>query len=285
VVERWGNAPGQYSVHYVGRRAALGTSGCAHGSDDRALVVDLGDSPKLPQMTLFLDGRGDPYGTKKTANSASQMKALHLVPFVAAVQRGAEALQVLSFAAGAKEKPATLCAQFTVPSAAEVWEGDAMIDPGTPERPTTLSGGAPIFIRIGDAVAAVRFLLAQGVDGKPAPITYVDDELGLPARRLTIALSPGPPSGRGTVVAWVRVADGLDRKAFDSFRTRVSALRGSAKIEGDRVLTASGDGLRIEADLDRGVRMALEGGEPDLLLGVDGRDIGRDQMAAAGLPP
>ncbi|MDR0353708.1 MAG: hypothetical protein LBI02_10335, partial [Opitutaceae bacterium] len=79
IAQRWGGAPEHLAISWIGRHASLASSGAGRGSDERTLVANLGDSPAIPQLTLFMDGRGDPFGTKKLSNTAHQAKALHLV--------------------------------------------------------------------------------------------------------------------------------------------------------------------------------------------------------------
>ena len=115
VVQRTGADPAAIATNWIGRGVNLASSGMARGGDDRTLGANIGYTPAVPQMTLFMDGRGDPYGLIKTRNAAGQAKALHIVPFVATVQRGPEVLQALSYdpPAGKKNSPAALACLFT----------------------------------------------------------------------------------------------------------------------------------------------------------------------------
>ncbi|OAM88883.1 hypothetical protein OH491_12060 [Termitidicoccus mucosus] len=287
VVQRWGEAPARTAVHWVGRHAGLGTSGEAYSREDRALVIDLGDSPAIPQLTLFMDGRGDPFGTKKVKGADAHAKALHLVPFIASVQRGPEALQLLSLeplgpAARFKPKPgelSCLLTHLTIPREAEVWAGDARLKPGTPAKPAVIPPGAPLFARIGDAAAAIRILYSDTTDGdRPAEIRFIDDGRAAKARRLTLVHDTAEPKGRATVVAWLRVAEGLDDAGFAAFRQTFASAAAGVKKEGS-VIKATAAGLaaplRIEADVEKQERLLLEGGEPrPALLTVNGREIG-----------
>ncbi len=284
VVQRWGEGPEHQAVNWVGRTAGLASSGASHESDERTLVADLGDSPAIPQLTLFMDGRGDPFGTKKTANAAAQSKALHLTPFIATVQQGAEVLQVLSDeprGPKSKHKPGELSCfltHLTLPAVAEVWIGDARQPSPAPGVPTPIPLDAPVYIRLGQGVVAVRFLAATTDTGERAPIEFVTDDANGPARRITVVHAAQEPRGRGTVVVYLRAGDGLDDAQFAAFRKTFARTGATATLHGT-VVSAKVAGqhgpMRIEAEIAKGERRVLQGGEPDALLSVNGQDVGR----------
>ena len=287
VVQRWGDGPEHQAVNWVGRAAGIASSGASHGSDERTLVADLGDAPSVPQLTLFMDGRGDPFGTKKTANAAAQAKALHLTPFIATVQRGPEVVQVLSdepLGAKSKHKPGELACfltHLTIPTAAEIWLGERRLDQDAGVH-AAVPIGAPIYVRFGSGAIAVRFLAAIAVDGKPASIELVTDDPAGPARRITVTHAAGEPAGRGTVVVYLRATDGLDDAAFAAFRATFQRTAATASVAG-AIVTAEVAGqkgpMKIEADFVTGERRVLQGGEPDALLSVNGNDVGRSILA------
>ena len=142
VVQQWGERPEQRAVNWLGRSVSLASSGATRSRDERTLVANLGDSPKLPRVALFMEGRGDRYGLKKLVGG----KAPHLTPLIATVQRGAEVLQVLSddpLATDARNKPGDLkyfATHLLVPAAAKVWFGEERATPGSPDRPTHARG-------------------------------------------------------------------------------------------------------------------------------------------------
>jgi len=290
VVQRWGDKSEQRAVHWIGKHVSLASSGASRGTDERTLVANLGDSPAVPQLTLFMDGRGDPFGTKKTTNAAGHAKSLHLTPFIATAQRGADVLQLLS------EEPrglhtryktgelACFLTQLTLPARAEVWIGETRTPPGTPDKPALVPLDAPVFVRLGEAAIAVRFLLATAVDGGPAPVQWIEDSPRSPARRLTVVHSGSEPKPgeRGTVAVWLRAVEGLDDTRFAAWRKEIAAAKTQAWFAGNvatlEVPGASGP-LRIVADVGDGTRRELVGGEPDALLGVNGRDFGREVLA------
>lgn len=288
VVQRWGPGAEQRATNWIGRHVSLASSGASRGSDERTLVANLGGSPAVPQLTLFMDGRGDPFGTKKTTTASLHAKALHLRPFIATVQRGAEVLQVLSdepLAPGTKHRPGDLMcflSQLTLPAQAEIWIGDSRAEPGSAARPALVPAGAAVFVRLGDAVIALRVLLATTTTGGVAPVQLVADGRRAPARRLTVVHAASEPKGRGTLVVFMRAAEGLDDAGFAAWRTKFSTTRAAATLTGDVIRAeAAGENaaLRIEADVRRGERRVLSGGEPDALLSVNGRDVGREVLA------
>jgi hypothetical protein len=291
VVQRWGEGPGRIATDYIGRRVSLGTSGHENGRDDRNLVINLGDSPAIPQMILFMDGRGDPYGTKKTANAAAQAKALHLVPFVATVQRGPEALQLLSadpLGPGSPNRRDTLrcfLTHLTIPAAATIWIDGVRVEPGTPKEPLLLDlkPGTVVSARLGDAIAALRLLHADVTPGETwtrPQIRLIEDKKGDETRRLTIVHDRNAPRGRATIVAWLRVAEGLDDAGFARFRRDFAAAAAAVARDGGTFRAAAAGlagELRIEADVVKRARHILAGAEPrPALLTVNGREVGRE---------
>ena len=154
VVQQWGERPEQRAVNWLGRSVSLASSGATRSRDERTLVANLGDSPKLPRVALFMEGRGDRYGLKKLVGG----KAPHLTPLIATVWRGPEVLQVLSddpLATDARNKPGDrkyFATHLLLPAAAEVWFGDEWATAGPPERPTLARAGSAVFVRLGEAV-------------------------------------------------------------------------------------------------------------------------------------
>ncbi|MDR0351824.1 MAG: hypothetical protein LBI02_00170 [Opitutaceae bacterium] len=286
VVQRCGPLPEDIAVNWLGHRVSLGSAGRERGGDDRMLAANLGDSPEIPQISLFMDGRGDPFGTKKTKNAAGQAKALHLVPFTATVQRGPEVLQLLSLeplAPGSRHKPGELsCFQthLVFPAASEVWHGDHPARPGSPRRPAPVPAGAPVYIKMDGAVLAMRILYADTTEKRaPAPVHHIRDSSKAAANRVTIVHDAGEPRGRATVAVWLRAAEGLDAAGFAAFRRAFAAAAASASLDGARFraeVAGLAGPLRIEADVTAKKRLLLEGGEPrPALLSVNGREAGK----------
>ncbi len=287
VVQSWGPKPEQTAVNWIGRGVSLASSGASRSRDERTLVLNLGASPAVPQLTLFMEGRGDPYGLRKLVGG----KALHLTPFLATVQRGPEVLQVLSdepVRPGSRNRPGELsyfATHFTVPAQAEVWFGDERAKPGPATAPTEVPAGRAIFVRLGDAVVGLRILMATTTANGPAPVRFVADGANDAARRITILHAAEDPRGRATAAVWLRVADGLDEATFAAWRREFAGAVGRADLAGGTLkaeVAGLAGPLRVEADVEKGERIRLEGGEPWALLGVNGRDVGREIWSAAG---
>lgn len=280
VVQQWGERAEQRAVNWIGRRVSLASSGAARSRDERTWVANLGDSPAVPQLTMFMEGRGDPYGLKKLVGG----KALHFVPFIATVQRGPEVLQMLSddpLKTDARNRPGDLkyfATHFTVPAAAEMWVGEARVQPGA-----EVPAGSAVFVRSGDAVIGLRVLLATTTNGEAATMRFLADEPGDVARRLTVMHADGEPRGRATLTVYLRAAEGLDDAAFAAWRRMFASTRAEANLVGDvataKVAGAQGP-LHIEADVAKGERNVVGGGEPAALLSVNGRDVGRETLGA-----
>jgi hypothetical protein len=285
VVQRCGPLPEDIAVNWLGQRVSLGSAGRECGGDDRMLAANLGDTPDIPQISLFMDGRGDPFGIKKTKNAAGQAKALHLVPFTATVQRGPEVLQLLSLeplAPGSRHKPGELsCFQthLVFPAGAEVWLDDRPARPGSPRHPAAVPAGTPVYIKMADAVVAMRILYSDTVGKQaPAPVYHIRDSSKAAANRITLVHDAGEPAGRATVAVWLRAAEGLDAEGFAAFRRAFAGAAASASLDGAH-FQAEAAGLagplRIEADVAGKIRRKLEGGEPrPTLLSVNGREVG-----------
>jgi hypothetical protein len=283
IVQRWGQGPEHHAVNWIGHHVSLGSSGATRGADERTLVANFGDSPSIAQSVLFMDARGDPYGSNKTLNAASQAKALHLTPFIATVQHGPEVLQVLSDdPAHAKSKPrdfSCFLTHLTFPATAEVWIDNARCD--FAEKTTPVPTGANVFIRIGDAVMGVRFLLATTA-GESSPIEIAVDDPKGPARRITVVHARGIPSGRGTVAAYFRVAEKLDPRGFASFRDEFRETKALSSIHGDTIdaeVNSKFGPLHVVTDIVKAERRVLEGGERDALLSINGVDLGAEILS------
>ena len=283
VVQRWGEKPPQRAIAWIGHAVSVASSGASRGTDERTLVANLGSTPDVAQVNLFMDGRGDPFGTIKTANAAGQAKALHLTPFIATVQREADVLQLLSLQPGdpgTRTKAgelACLLSHLTLPSAAEIWIGDHQIT-----RDAPLSADQPLFVRLGAGALALRVLVARATDGTPAQLALITDSPRGPARRLTVTHAAKSPEGRGTLAVWLQAADDLDDAGFAAFRREFAAREFRVREDGATVeATVSGrrGELVLRANSARQTREVLAGGEPEALLSVNGVDLGPQILA------
>jgi hypothetical protein len=112
-------------------------------------------------------------------------------------------------------------------------------------------------------------------------VQWIEDDQGGVARRLTVVHAATAPHGRGTLAVFLRAADGLDEEGFAAWRKKFSAAPATARLAGDLLVAeAAGDQgpLRIAADVAKGERRVLAGGEAPALLSVNGRDVGREVM-------
>jgi len=145
--------------NWIGRHVVLGVVGRvaaaamnARGGEPRRT------SPAVPQLTMFMEGRGDPYGLKKRRRREGAAFSAVYCDRAA----GPEVLQVLS-RRSAQDRSAQqgggfglFCdARFTVPTAAEVWIGERQVQPGV-----TVPAG-----RCGVRAAGRRGARAAGVVG------------------------------------------------------------------------------------------------------------------------
>ncbi|MFO1450817.1 MAG: hypothetical protein U1F61_21850 [Opitutaceae bacterium] len=283
VVQQWGMRPEERAVHWIGHHVSLASSGASRSRDERTLVANLGDSPAIPQLTLFMEGRGDPYGLKKLVGG----KALHFTPFIASVQRGPEVLQILSdepLGPGTRNRPGELSSfvsHLTFPATAEVWIGERQIPDTPPERSIPVAAGVPLFVRCGEAVIGVRILLATTTTGEFAPVHWVRDDGVTEARRFTVQHASSEPTGRAHLAVYFQASEGLDAAAFATWRAAFTSIKAEARlVDGRLVAEAAGlrGPLRIKADPVKQVRLEVTGGEPPGLLSVNGRDLGRELL-------
>lgn len=146
-----------------------------------------------------------------------------------------------------------------------------------------IPSGQPVFVRQGDAVAGFRILHAVDLHCDPAPVELRTDIATSAAMTLTVVHSAGKPeNGRASVALWTRVAEGLDDAEFAHFRNEFAQAPAKAVFDGNTLeVAASGlrAPLRLKADLETSRRLICEGEEPgteDMLLAIDGKDLGRE---------
>jgi len=287
VHQRFGPNPWERATHYVGRRFSLGSAGHDYEPTGKPLTVNLAGGPRMAAVNFLMDARRDPYGTNRFVTGGGHRKALHLLPFLMSVQRGAEVLFLASidpaspgFRRWAPE-PACLLSHLVIPSNVEVWVGEGVAQPPAAGSQTEVPRGQAVFLRFQDVAVGVRFVLALDTAGQPAPVALAND--GRPgAMRLTCTHSATAPKGRGTVALWVRAAEGLDDVGFARFRAGFASAAAEARVEGSRIEVAvpGAEGrLRLACDVAKGERLACEGAEPGSeahILSVNGRDFGRE---------
>ncbi len=291
VRQRWGEQPVQWASQYVGRAFALGAAGASYWNMDKSLVLNWSGGAKVPTTQFFWDGRGDPYGKSRIAESGAHSKSLHLIPFVAAVQRGLEVLQFSALDMGrknvghSKEEIRLLAAHLVLPASVEVWRGEERVERPAEGESVSLPPESAYFLRMGDVAVGVRFVHAADNRGKPAKLALVHDGARYGAMRLTCTFSEGKPEGLSAAVLWVRAAEGLDGASFSRFRKEFATARAKAHADGG-TLRCEVEGLRgpmrIAANPAKQELHQAEGGEPGVeegLLVVNGKDLGREVLS------
>jgi hypothetical protein len=296
LAQQWGAEPWERSVHYVGRHFSLGTSGEGYGAQDRMLALLLAGGPEMPIVSFSLGYRDDPYGQTKVPTPEDHPKTNHLLPFVASVQNGREALLLESLDPVSTRNPVGgktpipyegVWATLVLPSAAEVWQAERPVPPGESSIPWPEA--SPLFLRYGDAAAAIRLVFARDDAGTPPPAMLVRDGSALGAQRLTANLANGRPRSRVTAAIWIRAVEGLtDDAAFADFRRNFIRAQGRVRAATDGVridLEVPGltGPLRMAIDLPHEKRLLLEGADPAMakgFLNIDGRDVGGELLPA-----
>lgn len=286
VRQRWGSAPYQTASQWLGKKIAIGTAGAAYlDAMDKTFVV-LFEGSNLPTCSFLMDARLDPYGKKRYTTGGGHLKAHHIFPFLASVQRENEALLLASARSGspAFQRSGTnlTCwlSHWVIPSEIPLYIGDS-------EKPVQFNNSiklpfpdTPVFLKKGDAAVGFRFIYGTTPDNNTAQVEIVDDGKEFGARRITCIHSLAPPNGRATVATFVRVAEDLDEIKFKEFRKQFSAAKANI-IRNNNVLDVSVDGLvsklRLAVDLERESRLTIDGAEQldkNALLTVNAKEIG-----------
>lgn len=280
VHQRWGKEPWQRSAHYRGRRFSLGSSGASRAFDDKVFTLNLAGDADTPMGCFVLDGRDDAYGKRREIGKDGHAKALHLIPFVASVQDGAEVLLLASDDPTMPkhrrpvERLAGLWSHLVLPTASRLCDA----------RGATLSAGelppaAPLFLRLGDVAVGIRFLHRRGSDGREAGLRLVRDGDRWAAQRLTVTHAGGEKiPGRGTVAFWVRGVEGIDDAGFARFAASFAAAAATASDTAGRIrLRVTGVNGPLQLDVEPARQLYHRASAPnappaDFLLTVNGRE-------------
>ena len=289
VRQRWSSQPGDRSANWVGRSIALGTAGATYGGAmDKPLSVVFAGGDKMPMVNFFMDARNDPFGKNREETGGGHMKAFHVVSFLMGVQREREALFLTTTSPEDADfkrytkTPTCLLSQLVLPrDGVTAWIGEEQSNLTKEVGAKPVQLGQPVFVRCGDAVAGFRVVHAVNMEGGPAAIELKNDGNKLGAMTLTVTHSPAKPGkGRASVALWTRVAEGLDDAGFAQFRRDFAQAEAKAVLEGP-ILDVTASGLRLKANIEKQERLACEGDDPgaaDLLLAVDGKDLGREAL-------
>jgi hypothetical protein len=283
--QRCGTNETDWASQQIGHHVSIGVAGTGKGAEDKPFAINLAGpaGSKTVMVNFFMDGRGDPYGTKKIPTGASgHSKAHHLPTLFRAVQSGSDVLFLASYqwnGKPAKTEGPTIClySHLDLPEEAVVWSADQPLDPKLPSQPIP---GNLCFLRMGDIAVGIRFLLAEDITGKPVTAELVNDGQQFHAKRLSITHSTTPPGeARGTVAVAVRAEEELDDAGFAAFRKKFSEARVSADHR-DSEVTLSTDGTKnplvLKTDLKSGKVLQTAGGDPSVEiapLSVNGKKV------------
>jgi hypothetical protein len=271
----WGPDPLQSRTHFLTPDISLGTATTGYGGRmDFLLTADLPGPRDAVRCYFVPDGRGDPYGKKKIAESAAaeaHQKALHLTPFWTAAQDRGEALALVVYRQ--KDIPAdaaSLESHFVMPLTAEYSVAGRPVVFKTGQAASfPVAPGESVVLRKGTAALGIRVPWTNG-----AAVHLVYDANAFGAVRLTIdhkSVSMTPPSA----LLWLRAGSGLVDES--SFRTWKRELENTPiKLEtGSESLSASlPSGVALAAGAPFEEALAPSPAPSGAVLEWDGKDIG-----------
>lgn len=272
----WGPDPLQSRSHFLAPDISLGSATTGYGGRmDFLLTADLPGPRDAVRCFFVPDGRGDPYGKKKVAESAAaeaHEKALHLTPFWTAAQDQGEALALVVYRP--QDVPAdasSLESHFVMPlTATYSIGGRPIVFQAGQAASYPVAPGEAVILRQGPAALGLRVPWANG-----AAVHLVYDANTFGAVRLTInhkSVSTSPPSA----LLWLRAGSGLeDETVFGKWRQQLENTR--IKLEtGQSGLSArlpSGVALSAEPPFEHA--LAPTPSPSGAVLEWDGKDIGR----------
>jgi hypothetical protein len=286
ICQRWGDKAWETSVHYMGKKMAVGSAGACYCPEDKSFTINFAGGPKMVVMNFVMDGRGDPYGVNKAVTGGGHMKSHHLTPFLTSVQRGADVLLIASDNT-AKKKSGNIDVEFdkmlahlVLPAELKVWFGEELATKPAEGKETLVPTGKPIFLQFEDVAVGLRPVMATDCSGKEAPLHWINDGVKQNATRLTWVLSEKAPEGRGTVAFFVRAAEGITDESFGAFRKSFGEVPVHAKPGAD-ILELSAGTMQLVVNPTKSERKVRDGGEaaassPECLLNVNGKEVGRE---------
>ena len=248
----WGSDPLQTRTHFLDRDISLGSASTGYGGRmDFLLTSDLPGSRDAVRCYFVPDGRSDPYGKSKIAESASaeaHQKALHLVPFWSAAQRQGEVLAMAVYRP--EDVPAgttSLESHFVMPRSASFTVGGRPVDFTSKEpKSVEIGPGEAVVLHQGGAALGIRL---PWTNGAPARLVFDGNPHG--AVRLTVDHKGGPAREPGlppSVVLWVRAGSGLtDNKLFHEWSADFASSRIACEVTNREISAAKGTELVIRA--------------------------------------
>ena len=220
VRQRFGAGPTRWRTLAVWEDIALSCSGAYYGTTDMPLAVDLPGPRELPRCYFIGDGREDPYGKKRfPTGSAGHQKSLHLKYDWLGVQRGEDALALVSYPARVLDDPLVTNLQshfvFRTPEAI-LTDGQAFEVPHESVWRRALSTGTTLTLKYRSAAIGIRVAWSRDQQGKTAALTLACDGDRRGVMRLTVEhrrgdtlLTADEAASEPAALLWVRVAHGL----------------------------------------------------------------------------
>lgn len=296
VRQAWGVEPLQSRTHFLARDISLGSASSSYGGRmDFLLTADLPGNRDSVRCFFVPDGRGDPYGKKKIAESAAaeaHEKALHLNPFWAAAQQQGEALALVVYRKqDVPADTASLESHFVMPLAARFSiNGRPVVFKAGEAASHPVAAGETVILRQGTAALGIRVPWSNG-----AKVRLVNDANSFGAVRLTIDHRSAAPSDiPPAALLWLRAGSGLaNDAAFDAWRKQLeqTPVTLHADKEGVSAKLPSGVALSAFAPYDRAQSVSPEPSRG--VLECDGKEVGLPLLDAvlpkraikAGPPP
>jgi hypothetical protein len=282
----WGAEPWHARTHYVARDVTLGVSGAGYGGRmDLPLTVDLPGPRTRPRLYFIPDGRDDPYGKIKIAESRAHSKTLHLNPFWTAVQDKTDALGLVVYReTDLNPTNPVLKSHFVFPVDVDaLWVGGRRVD--WPPRSTValpVKPGEAVVLRQGTAAVGLRVAWARAMDDQPATVECVYDGNEFGAARLTVnhLKTKTKSTTHPGAAFWVRVGSELDGPGFDRWRSEFERERAQVRADAAGIqLDLTRPRMRIRAAAPFQVPAELQPPFPRLLLASAGKDLGRDLLS------
>ena len=291
VTQTWGLERSQTRTHYLAADVTFSSAGAGYGGRmDLPLTVDLPGPRESVRGYFIPDGRSDPYGKIKIAESAAHSKTLHLQPFWTAAQRRVDALGLAIYRP--KDLPAgtrTLESHFVLPADVdELWvDGEAVHFKKGEAAARVLKPGAAVVLRKGTALVGVRVPWARTVAGVGAAVALVNDAENYGALRLTVTHHLGADEVKAEafpgVAFWVRVGSGVATPAaVAKWRAEFAAAKAEVADSSGRVevRVAGQDGsVAVSARAPFQAEGMVEPRAPRQILACDSEDIGGKILA------
>ncbi len=199
VQQKWGVEAAQWRTNFVQRDVALSTAGASYGGKmDFPLTVDFPGPRDSVRCYFTSDGRGDPYGKIKIAESATHSKALHLNPLWTARQVQSKAIGIVRYRDGDIPPEAeNLESHFVMPFDNDgLWIDDRKIEFVKGQAASfAVQSKETVSLRKGSAGLILRVPWSADIKGEGAPVSLVYDGNAFGAIRLTVTHCRGVPIG------------------------------------------------------------------------------------------